>query len=384
MAQITQNHPDISKNPNTFLAAKAAAGATSITVKNWQPFVDDDYVVVGKPGAESTEIRQLTATPTTSSVAVDALLFDHPADTPVTFIKVNQVKIYRSTNGGSSYSLLTTKAIAIDELFTFHDDGSSDATYLYKTTFYNSTSTYETGYSPAIIATGYTPYSLKFMQDRVLEQFPDPEEKYITRDLITHAFQDFQDELVEALLKQQKTNYFTTTNEDSPTSLTSGTAKYNLPDGFISMIRLDVSYDGINYNRAFPIDPGFGQPDDVYNKTRPFYEFIGTQFKLRPTPDSNSGKYKYWANTLPAQLEDPDDELSVYLRAWKRGFTYRALQMAKYKDKKQDEGDMWGKLADRVIKEAVAVLSVRQEDRGQWMELSDPTFLSFDEQFQLF
>ena len=135
MSIITQNHPDLSVNPSTYLSARGVAGAVSITVKNWQPFVDDDYIIIGKPGAESTEIRKIGATPTTATITVDALVFDHPIDTPVTYIKVNQVRVYRSTDYGATYPLLTTLAIAIDEGFTYYDDGTADAAYLYKTTF---------------------------------------------------------------------------------------------------------------------------------------------------------------------------------------------------------------------------------------------------------
>jgi hypothetical protein len=384
MAAITQTHPDVLINPSTFLTQKVSAGGTTLTVKNNASLNQYDFVVVGKLGIENTEIREITAAVTPgTSLTVDTLIFDHGADTPVTFIKVNQVKVYRSTDAGVTYPLLATLSITPDEAWTYYDDGTSVATYLYKTTFYNSVSHYETGFSPAVLAVGYTPYALKTLEDRVLELFPDMDEKYITRDLIMHAFQDFQDELTAAIMKTRK-QYFTATNEATPTALTSGMAYYNLPDGFIYMLRLEIAYDGNNYYRGFPIDITFGQPDDVYNKTRPFYEFIAQQFHLRPTPDNSNGKYKYWAEVLPTQMANPEDELSVFLRPWKRGFIYRALQMAKYKDKKFDEGDSYGKLADRVVSEAVAVLTVRQEDRGLWMELTDPTFLTFDEQFQMF
>lgn len=383
MAIITQNHPNTSRNPKTFLTVKIAKSGTAMTVANNEGFAAYDYVIVGEPMSDTCEIRHVASTTNQDTITVDALVLDHAVNTPITLIPYNKVRFYRSIDLGVSYSIHATKDIAVASTATWNDDGASNTTYLYKNCFYNEHYNRESGFSAAVSGAGYEPYTLKAMQDRVLSLFPDVDERYITRDLITGAFQDYQDELVTALMKVNR-QYFTTTNKASPTSLVADTDTYNLPTGCIYIIRLEVAYDGVTYRRALPSNPGFGMPEDVYNKNAPIYDFIGTQFRLRPTPDSSSGLYKYWAETLPTQLKNPEDELNAFLRPWKSGFIYRGLQMAKFKDQKFDEGERYGKMADKVFASAVNLLSTRQEDKGLFMEISDPTFFYSDEQFPLY
>jgi hypothetical protein len=383
LAVITQNHPNVSKNPKTFTTAKHVIGNTALSVSNTEGFAQYNYVLVGELGSDSCELRQIASLTGVNTMTVDALVIDHPINTPITFLPYNKVRFYRSTDGGVTYSINATKDIAVASDVTFNDDGASVTSYYYKNTFYNTYLTRESGASAAITGAGYQPYALKAMQDRVLALFPDVNETYITRELITGGFQDFQDELVTKLMKANR-NYFTTTNTSSPSSLVSGTDTYDLPAGCIYLIRLDVAYDGATYRRAIPSSPNYGMPEDVYNKNVPIYDFLGVQFRLRPTPDSSSGKYKYWAETLPAQLENPEDELNIFLRPWKRGFIYKGLQTAKMKDPKSEEAERYGKMADRVLADAINLLSTRQEDGGLFMEISDPSFLYSDEQFPIY
>lgn len=380
---VTQNHPNITRNPRTFFTVKQVVGATALTVANNEGFAQYDYVVIGEPMSDTCEIRHIASITGNNTITVDALVLDHAVNTPVVLIPYNKVRFYRSTDAGASYSIHATKDIAIASAATFNDDGSSVTTYLYKNAFYNEHYNRESGYSAAISGAGYEPYSLKAMQDRVLSLFPDVNETYITREIITGAFQDYQDELVTALMKANR-NYFTTTNKASPTSLVANTDTYDLPAGCIYVIRLEISYDGTSYTRAMPSNPAFGNPEDVYSENTPIYDFIGTQFRLRPTPLSSSGKYKYWVEALPTQFKNPEDELNTFLRPWKSGFIYKGLQIAKFKDQKFDEGERFGKLADKMIVSAVNLLSTRQEDKGLFMEISDPTFFYSDGQFPLY
>jgi len=382
LAIITQNHPNIRENPTTLLTTKAVVGNTALTVANNEGFKAYDYVVIGDIITDTCEVRNVASITARNTITVDALVLDHAVNTPITWIPYNQVRFYRSTDGGVTYVLNATKDLAVTAYSTFNDDGASDTSYYYKNCFYNSYYNRESGFSPAITGAGYEPYTLKAMQDRVLDMFPDKNEAYITRELITGAFQDYQDSLVTALMKANR-QFFAETNNASPSSLVADTDTYALPTGCIYLIRLDVAYDGVTYRRARPSNPGFGMPEDVYNENVPIYDFLGTSFRLRPTPTSSSGKYKYWAEVLPTQLKNPEDELNSFLRPWKSGFIYKGLQIAKLKDQKFDEAEKYGVMADKVFAQAINLLSARQEDKGQFMEISDPTFFYTDEQFPL-
>lgn len=92
---IKAPHPTISE-PQTYLTAASAAAATSLTVANNSGFATNDYVVVGLIGQEGASIDKISGTTgtTTLSFAVDTIDFAHSVNTPVTYMKYNQVKFY--------------------------------------------------------------------------------------------------------------------------------------------------------------------------------------------------------------------------------------------------------------------------------------------------
>ncbi len=92
---IKCQHPEIGQ-PNTYVTASAAASATALTVANNSGIVANDYTVIGKPGQEGTAINKVSTVSglTTINYVGDALDFAVSANTPVTYIKYNQVRFY--------------------------------------------------------------------------------------------------------------------------------------------------------------------------------------------------------------------------------------------------------------------------------------------------
>jgi hypothetical protein len=92
---IRAPHPSISE-PKTYLTAASAVSATSLTVANNGSFSTNDYTVIGFPGQEGAELHKISSVSGTTTInyAADALNFAQSTNTPVTYIKYNQVKFY--------------------------------------------------------------------------------------------------------------------------------------------------------------------------------------------------------------------------------------------------------------------------------------------------
>lgn len=376
--RIRALNPNLTNAPKTLIATAIAAAATAITVKNTNGFVANDYVQVGETGAEKTEIIKLTTVTSPDSFAVtSALKYAHGVDTPLYGLLYNQVRFYRSTDAGVNYSLLTTVDITSDQATTIYNDTTAASTYWYKTAFYNSTSGVISSYSQPIIATGYTSYSLKKLEDQVLVLYPDKEERLLKReDLKNWINARYLD--IQADLRELDQGYFLKDNESSLASLTSGTSKYTLPTDFYALKRCEVAYDGTTYYTAGPYNLRKWETSTVFEKTRPVYDFIGNTIWFRPTPDNSSGKYKlfYWYTD---ELEYLTDEIDQTVRVFKDVLILHALAMACYAGKQETRGDRFIKRADELQAKLVNRLGRRQSQETQKVEIEDAMFLWVEE-----
>ena len=100
---------DFIKPERTILDADAAAGDNvALTVQDNDHFVENDYIVIGREGAEQTEIVQINSAVTAGqSIQVDTLKFAHKANVPVTKYKYNQRKFYGSETATGTFVELT-------------------------------------------------------------------------------------------------------------------------------------------------------------------------------------------------------------------------------------------------------------------------------------
>lgn len=185
MSKITIDLPQIKGNEETFSTASILAGGKALIVKNNNRFAQNDYVVVGKPGVEDTEITKISSVAGNTTVNVAALKFPHPSKTLITYIPYNQVKIYRASSQTGTYTLIDTIDLDVDspEGTSFNDSGG-DSTSWYKIVYYNETTEAESDESEPVPATGFTIYMLRSMVDDVLTLINDTDNKYITRDTV--------------------------------------------------------------------------------------------------------------------------------------------------------------------------------------------------------
>lgn len=188
--EIRVPHPAIEYNPRTSTSAPALAGATSLTVENGTVFSDGQFLLMRSFGNKQSEIvRIANSTPGATSITLNAsnpLVFDHPANSSVTYIPYNQVAIEYSTDfatlfesglyetvadaaDAATWSALTTVNITPSNGDgTFYYDGAIGNTRSYRSRFYNSANNTYSGYSDAVLPDGYEHNTAQSIIDRAL------------------------------------------------------------------------------------------------------------------------------------------------------------------------------------------------------------------------
>jgi hypothetical protein len=233
------SHPPTRNNPVTYLASDAGSSATSLSVKNTVGFSVNDWVVIGKIGYENAEIVRITSITSPSTFGITSTKFPHNADTPVTLIGYDKVRIYKSTTGiNGTYNLVTTLDISIDNDITYYDTTAQISDY-FKFRYYNSYALSEGDWSDAISGAGFTFYSKRTLIDRVLSLFGDSKRQFVSDDEVSDFLNEFlgiaQTELSVAT-KRFLLKYYDIT-------LTTNT-EYDLPADFLMEKAVKISYDG--------------------------------------------------------------------------------------------------------------------------------------------
>jgi hypothetical protein len=132
----------------------SAGSSVQITLDNNNGLAQNDYVLIGEMGGTQTEIAKINAAVSAGQVIqVDTLVFPHGEGTKIYLLKYNQIKFYRAATIAGAKTLLTTKAIDADNIFTEYQDTVNSTGYAFFT-LYNSTTADESGYS------GAYPYTL--------------------------------------------------------------------------------------------------------------------------------------------------------------------------------------------------------------------------------
>lgn len=153
---VVVNNPDLKLNELSLLTEDVAIGATTIKVQNTGNLAVNDFVVLGIVGSEKAEVLRIaTIFDSTTLTVVTGSIFAHVFDEPITKIDSNQIKIYRSIDGGVTFPLLATINIDYNspKSTTEYIDTAGIQTYIYRYTFFNSFSLVETAQSQNIVQT---------------------------------------------------------------------------------------------------------------------------------------------------------------------------------------------------------------------------------------
>lgn len=207
----------IKDKEKTYLTAAAAAAATSLTVQSTDiapaatssdTWADNDYMMVGEPGEEGTEIMQMAAAVTAATTltidregSAGGLRYAHSIGTPIYRLDFNRVEFNRNTtNTTSGVSVLTTIRIQPDDQFTRYEDTANSTGYGFAR-FNNQTTGAFSSYSDGINyeATGEgssrDPRTLWSMRKKVRQLLDESTDDKLKDEMIDEALNDKQRDL---------------------------------------------------------------------------------------------------------------------------------------------------------------------------------------------
>lgn len=134
----------------TILTADLAVSATSVPVENLNNFSANDYILIGRPGEEQSEVRQVSGSPITN-ITVAALSYAHSHGEQVNKLFGTKLRVYYAPDVDgtapdvSAFSnLLGEYTMDTDQPDTYIEDANGSSARWYIFTYYNPTSTAET------------------------------------------------------------------------------------------------------------------------------------------------------------------------------------------------------------------------------------------------
>lgn len=172
----------------SFLYSDAEAGQANIVLQNPDQFSANDYVCVGELGSENAEIMQIQSISSKTATLSSNLLLKHIANTRITKLFGDKVRVYRAANVDGSapddgdFSLLSTITIQADQQFSLYTDSTGGSSYWYKKTYYNSYSGDEIGLAYAVAARGGQDYYTTI--DKVRREAGMQHNRWIADDVI--------------------------------------------------------------------------------------------------------------------------------------------------------------------------------------------------------
>lgn len=193
--------PDYSSFEKTYLSGDEASGQTVLSVLGGSNFAANQYIVIGTPGAEQTEIRRISSVTASSITISSATSFDHNQGTLIVFLPFDQIELYSASSSGGSFSLLDTFSIRADANETYYQRASDANAVYYKARFKNSNDTTYSDYSDEVAATGYSFNTIGAVKRRALMQLGEKIGPNLTDEFLSESLFEGRRE-VEALLKK--------------------------------------------------------------------------------------------------------------------------------------------------------------------------------------
>lgn len=196
--EIFTTPPHLADNNMTFIVTDASSGVSSFTVDNGLKFSTGQFVSIGPIGAEKSEIIRVhtVTTPTATVLTLNsATSFAHNRGERIAFIPYDQIIIERSTDGGSTYSTLTTLNIRADSTETYYNDTGGLSTYYYRAKFSNSASAAVSQASDGIIGTGFVESSAGYIIRSALVTLGEQIDEVITKEFLYFALTEGRNEL---------------------------------------------------------------------------------------------------------------------------------------------------------------------------------------------
>jgi len=197
--EVFVQFPDLRSHEQTYLEADVASGASSITA-NGVNFSIGQYVIVGQPGSEKTEIIRIHASTAPTSTAItlaSALSFAHNRGDLVRFIPYNQIVVERSTDAGVSFSALSAIDIRADASETYLQRPSDSSTDVYQARFKNSSDTTYSQYSATYTASGIGDNTFGSIKRRALNELSEKSGDQFNDEFLLGALKEARREVDE-------------------------------------------------------------------------------------------------------------------------------------------------------------------------------------------
>lgn len=192
MRKLIVPHVDLLYTEKTSLDADYSSG-TALTVINNYGFAQYDWAIVGEPGEEKTETKDVTSQGGNTTLNISgALKFPHNKGVIVYRFEYNQLEISRYR--GSSWTVISYSNIQWDKDETIYIDANGLSTDSYRYRLFNSVNSSASAYSPTIPGTGYPRASAGYMIREARRIAGDIERKIVKDD----------DELFRQLNKAQE------------------------------------------------------------------------------------------------------------------------------------------------------------------------------------
>jgi len=287
----------------SYLTDNYASGVTSLVVVNGSAFANNDYVLLGEFGSETSEIRQVSNV-ATHTLTVDATQFSHSQDTKVTILKYNQIRFYHTVTATFSASSPIAGYMDLDP--------ASFYTKIYDTTnttgygwfvFYNSTTAKATTASNAIPYAGFEESSVKEIFDTFFSLLNNKELKLIDNQ---DAFKWLNEAYAIAKNELNLVNQLYNVPAEWSLVTESGTAEYDLPDDFSDLVSVS-DYEGRDVDFIELKD--VNHYNEYGNSSQEKYFIRSTKIGITPIPTealTYSVYYKSKATELTSYYDSID------------------------------------------------------------------------------
>ena len=321
MAKFKIYNPDLSREERTYLEADYSSG-TSLTVRNNEGLTTNYFVVVGEPGQEQTELRQITGSSGNDTITISsALRFSHPKSTPVYLSRWDKWAVERSATQSGTYAGITDSPFNIEwddaDLTTTIIDDSGDTTYFWKWRPLNSaTSTYGT-YSDVLPGTGLGRLQVGYMLQQVKK---NSLVSHIKDEDIVNYFNDFQDlvyeKMPDAWWFTKRGTAVSTVASDYDYSVSGNWSDYVSMKFFLYRYvsgDIDITYPltWVPLIEFYNLKADANKPEDDYVKSWTLLPFDSNSAKgylgIDPTPESTSNYVIPVYNYAPSPLDSFGD-----------------------------------------------------------------------------
>lgn len=268
-----------------------------MTVKNNASFAANDLIIVGEPGEELTETKQVSSISSSTTINLSsALNFSHSKNTPIYRVVWNFVSIERRTSAAGTFAEITQSGIQWDSKIneTIYYDQDATNAYQYRFRFFNSVTSTYSEYSATV--TGAIPVrtSVQFMMDMVRKIGGDFDRRIVSDDEIIRFFNTAQDIIYSHNPKYWFLYVDTFELGSGSIAATSNTDRYTLANlsnfGHLGGIKYRYNSGGIDniYQMKKIEEAEFDRIDSDQNTTDDNWP---TVYKLIPADSSSSNGY---------------------------------------------------------------------------------------------